>query len=168
VARGLSRGSPKQARSIYAARFFHRKSRQGRCGVFLKINPPRYLASLADLDWPDEKCIEIIRNIAISMTNDSRLLINEILVEPLYRNGQVHDVAPGEQGVGDAPEPLPANYGDGFQLRHDNMMMVNFHGKERNREEFIELVAKAGLEVTRIYTLAGVQDAVIECRKPSK
>ena len=45
------------------------------------------------------------------------------------------------------------------------MMMLNLQGKERNREEFIELVGKAGLEVVRFWTLGGVESAIIECRK---
>jgi hypothetical protein len=43
-------------------------------------------------------------------------------------------------------------------------MMLTLQGKERNREEFIELVGNAGLVVERFWTLGGVESAIIECR----
>lgn len=117
------------------------------------------------IDWPDAECVKILENIAISMTADSRILINEMLVEPLHRKGPMHSAGPGEQGIGDAPEPLPPNYGDKWQFERDHQMMLNLQGKERNREEFIDLVGKAGLEVVRFWTLGGVESAIIECKK---
>jgi len=99
------------------------------------------------------------------MDSNSRLLINEMLVEPLHRQGASHQVGQGEQGVGDAPPPLPPNYGDRWQFQRDHQMMLNLQGKERNRQEFMELVGKAGLEVARIWTLGGVESAIIECKK---
>lgn len=116
-------------------------------------------------DWPDAECVKILENIAISMTADSRILINEMLVEPLHREGPMHSAGPGEQGIGDAPEPLPPNYGDKWQFERDHQMMLNLQGKERNREEFIELVGKAGLEAVKFWTLGGVESAIIECKK---
>lgn len=99
------------------------------------------------------------------MSPQSRLLINEMLVEPLHRHASKYEVGEGEQPIGDAPEPLAPNYGDKWQFQRDHMMMLNLQGKERNREEFIELVGKAGLEVVRFWTLGGVESAIIECRK---
>ena len=99
------------------------------------------------------------------MAPSSRLLINEMLVEPLHRHSANYEVGEGEQGIGDAPEPLAPNYGDKWQFQRDHMMMLNLQGKERNREDFIELVGKAGLEVVRFWTLGGVESAIIECRK---
>jgi hypothetical protein len=88
-----------------------------------------------------------------------------MLVEPLHRNFSRYEVGEGEQGIGDAPEPLTPNYGDKWQFQRDHMMMLNLQGKERNREEFVELVGKAGLEVVRFWTLGGVESAIIECRR---
>jgi hypothetical protein len=99
------------------------------------------------------------------MSSFSRLLINEMLVEPLYRGGPTYPAGEGEQVIGDAPEPLPPNYGDKWQFQRDHQMMLNLQGKERNREEFIELVGKAGLEVVKFWTLGGVESAIIECKK---
>ena len=99
------------------------------------------------------------------MSPKSRLLINEMLVEPLHRNFSRYEVGEGEQGIGDAPEPLAPNYGEQWQFQRDHMMMLNLQGKERNREEFVELVGKAGLEVVRFWTLGGVESAIIECRR---
>jgi len=120
---------------------------------------------LLTIDWPDAECVKILESIEISMTGDSRLLINEMLVEPLHRKGSRYSVGEGEQGIGDAPEPLAPNYGDKWQFERDHQMMLTLQGKERNREEFIELVGKAGLEVFRFWTLGGVESAIIECRK---
>jgi hypothetical protein len=120
---------------------------------------------LLTIDWPDAECVKILESIAVSMTGDSRLLINEMLVEPLHRKGSKYSVGEGEQGIGDAPEPLAPNYGDKWQFERDHQMMINLQGKERNREEFIELVEKAGLEVVRFWTLGGVESAIIECKK---
>jgi hypothetical protein len=117
------------------------------------------------IDWPDAECVKILESIAVSMTGDSRLLINEMLVEPLHRKGSKYSVGEGEQGIGDAPEPLAPNYGDKWQFERDHQMMINLQGKERNREEFMELVEKAGLEVVRFWTLGGVESAIIECKK---
>lgn len=124
-----------------------------------------FLLFTADIDWPDAECVTILKNIAVSMSAESRLLINEMLVEPLHREDSVPKVGEGEQGIGDAPEPLPPNYGDKWQFQRDHMMLLTLQGKERNREEFIELVGKAGLEVTKIWTLGGVESAIIECKK---
>jgi hypothetical protein len=99
------------------------------------------------------------------MDLNSRLLINEMLVEPLHREGPTTKVGPGEQGIGDAPLPLPANYGDKWQFQRDHQMMINLQGKERNRQEFIDLVAQAGLVVEKFWTLGGVESAIVECRK---
>jgi len=121
--------------------------------------------SLLTEDWPDAECVRILKNIAVSMHAKSRLLINEMLVEPLHRKGPVYYVGEGEQGIGDAPSPLPPNYGDRWQFQRDHQMMLTLQGKERNRQEFIDLVGKAGLELVRIWTLGGVESAIIECRK---
>lgn len=99
------------------------------------------------------------------MDSKSRLLINEMLVQPLHRQAPKHEVGEGEQGIGDAPLPLPPNYGDRWQFQRDHQMMLNLQGKERTREEFMELVGKAGLEVVKFWTLGGVESAIIECRK---
>ena len=115
-------------------------------------------------DWPDHDCVRILKGVAASMSPKSRLLINEMLVELLHRSGARIEVGEGEQGVGNAPEPLPPNYGDRWQFQRDHQMMLTLQGKERNREDFIELVGKAGLVVERFWTLGGVESAIIECR----
>jgi len=117
------------------------------------------------VDWPDAECVKILQNVAVSMSSKSRLLINEMVVEPLHRKGSTYEVGEGEQPIGDAPEPLPPNYGDKWQFERDHQMMLNLQGKERSREEFIELTGKAGLEVARFWTLGGVESAIVECRK---
>jgi hypothetical protein len=117
------------------------------------------------VDWPDAESVKILQNIAISMDSKSRLLINEMLIQPLHRKGPVYEVGEGEQGIGDAPPPLPSNYGDKWQFQRDHQMLLSLQGQERDRQEFVELVGKAGLEVVRIWTLGGVESAIIECRK---
>src|SRR5579859_2340673 len=98
-------------------------------------------------DWPDHDCVRILKGVAASMSPKSRLLINEMLVELLHRSGARIEVGEGEQGVGNAPEPLPPNYGDRWQFQRDHQMMLTLQGKERNREDFIELVGKRDLSL---------------------
>ena len=100
------------------------------------------------------------------MSPRSRLLICEMLVEPLHRQSHPPKVGPGEHEIGNAPELLPANYGDVAQFRSDFMMMTNLQGKERNHSELSELVKLGGLTITRFWTLAGINNAILECRLP--
>lgn len=83
-----------------------------------------YLMSHIIHDWPEDKCLTILTNCRRAMSAESRLLIIEMVLP-----------------AGDAPHP-------GKLL--DMMMLVGPGGQERTEREYGELLAKAGLRLTRV------------------
>src|SRR5215813_4124325 len=114
------------------------------------------------IDWPDAESIQILQNMAVSMSSDSRLLIYDMVVEPLHRNGPQYEY---QVGFGDGPEPLPPNYGTTWPYQKDLIMMNLLNGKERNHEEWLELIDKAGLELVKVWIVTGMETAILECQK---
>ena len=87
-------------------------------------------------DWNDEICIRILKNITTSMNADSRLWIIEYILEP----------------------------GPGFSVAKllDIEVLVMSGGCERSIDEYKNLIAAAGLQVSRIIpTKSG--PAMLEC-----
>jgi len=95
------------------------------------------------------------------MSSHSRVLIYDMVVEPLHRQGSKFI----EAGLGDAPEPLPPNYGTRWPFQKDLIMLNLLQGKERNKEEWIEVIEKAGLEVVKFWVVRGLETTIIECKK---
>ena len=114
------------------------------------------------IDWPDAKAIEILVNIVKSMNAESRVLIYEMVVEPLHRQGPEYRLDEGKEG---APAILPPNYGGRWQSQKDLVMLNLLQGKQRNFEEWVELVGKAGLDVMKFWTVPGMESSIIECKK---
>jgi len=83
-----------------------------------------YLLSHVIHDWSEEQCLTILGNCRRVMNSTSRLLIIEMVLPP-----------------GDTPHP-------GKLL--DMMMLVGPGGQERTEQEYGELLAKAGLRLTRV------------------
>jgi O-methyltransferase domain len=81
-----------------------------------------YLLKLVLHDWPEERCLTILRNIRKSMTPGSRLLIVE----------QVLDET--------TPSPIAAYL--------DLTMLTSFGGRERTLQEYGALLEAAGLRAT--------------------
>jgi demethylsterigmatocystin 6-O-methyltransferase len=77
-------------------------------------------------DHADDKCLEILANVVDAMTDESTLLLDEIVV----------------------PNP---NVG-WYVTQTDLGTMVQFSSTERTEEQFIELLAKAGLKVQKVTT----------------
>jgi O-methyltransferase domain len=75
-------------------------------------------------DWNDESCLIILRNIAMTMPSDSRLLI----IDPYVAEGN-----------------RPS-----FGKMTDMLMMTALGGKERTRDEFRILLDQAGLRILKI------------------
>jgi demethylsterigmatocystin 6-O-methyltransferase len=75
-------------------------------------------------DWPDDKCVEILRNIKAGMTEQSRLMIDEMVLP--------------ERGT-----PWRAT-----QL--DMLMTCIQAAKERSHAEWIELLDEAGFKILSI------------------
>lgn len=92
-------------------------------------------------DWPDEVCVQILRNIVPAMAADSRVLI----VESLLPEDPGQDVS-GLMGLQD-------------------MLMLCIGGKERTKEGFGKLAEEAGLVVEKVWEGQSVaRFAVVECK----
>jgi O-methyltransferase domain/IclR helix-turn-helix domain len=83
-----------------------------------------YMLSHVVHDWPEERCLTILRNVRTAMAPDGRLLIAEMIVPP-----------------GDEPHPAKMQ---------DMMMLVISGGMERTEEEYAELLARAGFRLDRV------------------
>jgi demethylsterigmatocystin 6-O-methyltransferase len=77
-------------------------------------------------DHADDKCLEILANVADAMTDESTLLLDEIVV--------------------------PNQNVSWYVTQTDLGMMVQFSSTERTEEQFRELLAKAGLKVQKVTT----------------
>ncbi|KAF1966704.1 o-methyltransferas-like protein [Bimuria novae-zelandiae CBS 107.79] len=77
-------------------------------------------------DHADDKCLEILANIADAMTDESTLLIDDIVV--------------------------PNQNVSWYVTQTDLAMMVQFSATDRTEEQWKELLAKAGLEVQKVTT----------------
>ncbi|KAG7441668.1 S-adenosyl-L-methionine-dependent methyltransferase [Guyanagaster necrorhizus] len=112
-------------------------------------------------DWPDKECKMILRNLVNAMSANSRLLINDYIIQHVNRDGNT----PGS--VSDlklAPEPLLPNYGAGgmTQYNMDLAVMCLFNSQERTLEHFIELCQEVGLKFVRVWD-AG-ETSIVEFR----
>lgn len=76
-------------------------------------------------DWPDEQCVEILRNIIPAMGPDSRILVDELVLP--------------ESGV-----PWQAAF-------MDILMMGSFASIERTRAQWYALLEKAGLKILDVH-----------------
>ncbi|KAH8647766.1 S-adenosyl-L-methionine-dependent methyltransferase [Xylariales sp. PMI_506] len=108
-------------------------------------------------NWPDHAAIKILSNIAVSMGQESRILIAD----------QVMNTTIGSEDLNSAPEPLLANYGyaTAYSHRRSLIMMTLFNGIERTPAEFKVIIEAAGLKMTKIWECRG-QINMVECRLP--
>jgi hypothetical protein len=83
-----------------------------------------YILSHIIHDWSEDQCLTILGHVRKAMAPASRLLIVEMVLPP-----------------GDAPHP-------GKML--DMVMLVQLGGRERTESEYVSLLGKAGLRLTRI------------------
>ncbi|KAI1802496.1 putative O-methyltransferase [Daldinia bambusicola] len=89
-------------------------------------------------DWPDEKCVQILTQLAKAMKpRYSKLLINEYVI------------------------PTVDAYWEATAL--DMIMMTGFSSRERMRHEWENLVRSAGLRVCKIWTVSNGAESLIEC-----
>lgn len=107
----------------------------GRCevtaGSFFESVPAggdAYMLSHVVHDWPEEKCLTILRNVRRVIPNDGRLLILEQLIPP-------------------GNEPHPSRY-------IDLILLTITGGTERTADEYATLLARAGFRLTRIVPTA--------------
>lgn len=89
-------------------------------------------------DWPDEKCIEILKNIVPAMKPGySKILINENVI------------------------PETNAYWETTSL--DIIMMSDFASSERTAGNWHSLVEAAGLKISKIWTVQRGVESLIEC-----
>lgn len=87
-------------------------------------------------DWPDDKCIAILRNCRGAMAPGAKVLIVEFVV--------------------------PENPGPHVAKFMDINMMINTSGRERTERQFAQLLAAAGLRLQRIVPTA-IELCLLEC-----
>ena len=93
-------------------------------------------------DWPDSYCVKILMNIALAMSSDSRLLINEWVFT-------------------ETRTPL-------FAAQLDISMMIMHGSMERTRAQWQNVLKEAGLEIVDVHAPHGTasgQESLIEARK---
>jgi demethylsterigmatocystin 6-O-methyltransferase len=78
-------------------------------------------------DWPDEKAAQILRNTAAAMGDDSRILIDDVVM----------------------PET-----GANWQATMADLSMMILAGRERTQRQYEKLAKRAGLRVERVHSYA--------------
>lgn len=112
-------------------------------------------------DWLDPEATKILSSIAAAMTPSSKLLICEHIVLPSYPGGAPADVEQDDSLA--APAPLLRNWGASFTSRLDLQVLAVLNAKQRTEDEFSQLVAMAGLKVTKVWRNMG-DETIVECR----
>jgi hypothetical protein len=87
-------------------------------------------------DWDDDSCLRMLRNVRRAMTPHARLLVYEIVAQP------------------------PNNWWTQDRLA-DLEMLAMLPGRERTREEFESLFARAGLRLERVIA-TGAAESLLE------
>ncbi|KAF4310395.1 O-methyltransferase family 2 [Botryosphaeria dothidea] len=89
-------------------------------------------------DWPDEDCVNILKNVAAGMDpGKSRLVICELVVPPV---------------------------GASAEACWTDITMMTFSGTERTASQYDKLLAAAGLKPVKVHTAHGTNYGAIEAR----
>lgn len=96
-------------------------------------------------DWADDDCLKILKNVRKSVGPNSKLLINEFVVQYIARGGLMSE--------SQAPAPLLPNYGVANRrlYQQDMNMMIQFNSKERTLDEFIKLGESSGFRFEKLW-----------------
>jgi hypothetical protein len=132
---GVLYDQPQVVRAAAESGFLSAPEISGRCetigGSFFDSVPAGadgYIMKYIIHDWDDDRCIRILSNCRDAMAQDAKVLIVEHVISP-----------------GNAPDW-------GKQL--DMNMLALTGGRERTREEFRDLLARAGLALRRVLPTA--------------
>jgi hypothetical protein len=112
---------------------------EGVAGNILTDAPPKadaYILSHVLHDWDDASCVRMLQNVRRAMPPHARLLVYEIVAPP------------------------PNNWWTQDRLT-DLEMLAILPGRERTREEFESLFARAGLRLDRVIA-TGAAESVLE------
>jgi hypothetical protein len=156
-------------RNIHAPRFLHAESSKGRSSILATLHhvlspPPSLPSTLTPSintkqthrhDWSDTYCIAILSVLKPALTQSSRILLCE----------QVMNTTLGFPQIPRAPEPLPANYGavKWYSHQRDLTLMSGLNGIERTPGQFRDIVEKAGLKIEKFWQCRS-QVGLIEVR----
>ncbi|KAL5531045.1 hypothetical protein ACEPAG_3921 [Sanghuangporus baumii] len=114
----------------------------------------RHCIRMARHNWPDDKCVTILKNIAKAMRSkeNSILLVHEIILRPAI--SQTSEENEATSGI---PEPLLKNLGAAKMGEYlaDISMMALLNSKERTLEEYATLGTMAGLAFDHIWDMEG-------------
>ena len=89
-------------------------------------------------DWPDDMCLKILGNITAAMKPGySKLLINENVVPDTGAQWEMTGL--------------------------DIMMLTLLSSRERTHENWVDLLTKAGLKISQIYSVRADAESLIEC-----
>ncbi|MDM8555629.1 methyltransferase [Desulfococcaceae bacterium HSG7] len=115
-----------EARKIIRSRGLENRCETAECDFFKEIpaGSDAYLMSNILHDWPDERCVTILKNCRMAMKPESKLLIVEMIVPP-----------------GNRPS---------IAKLLDLEMLITTGGKERTLAEFKILLESSGFKLSRI------------------
>lgn len=108
-------------------------------GNILTDAPPQadaYIFSHVLHDWDDDSCVRMLQNVRRAMPPHARVLVYEIVAQP------------------------PNNWWSQDRIQ-DLEMLAMLPGRERTREEYASLFARAGLRLDRIIE-AGAPESILE------
>ena len=109
-------------------------------------------------DWDEDRCVDILKGIRASMSQSSRLLIADIVINTTL----------GSSELVSAPAPLPANWG--FHTRLDRQVDINvltfLNGIERTPAQIRAIASRADLNLVRMWECRGCID-LTELRLPA-
>ncbi|KAG8163401.1 hypothetical protein KVR01_006698 [Diaporthe batatas] len=88
-------------------------------------------------DWPDEVCVGILKNVALAMTPESRIVINEFLVPEVGADAETCWV---------------------------DLVMLTFAGMERTAAQFEAILNAAGLKLTKIHSSPKTHYVAVEAQ----
>ncbi|KAF8579301.1 S-adenosyl-L-methionine-dependent methyltransferase [Ramaria rubella] len=111
-------------------------------------------------DWPDKEASTILNHIADAMAPNSRLLVLEVVIVPSLSQSRSPPSAAKDLNGGDAPWPLPKDYGFvNCYPHHQSMVIMNLlNGLDRifcNRtlDEYVALFERSGLELVETHRI---------------
>ncbi|TCD71000.1 hypothetical protein EIP91_000498 [Steccherinum ochraceum] len=106
-------------------------------------------------NWPDDKCIAILKNLRAAAQPDTRLLILEVLLSSAVPSQSAPASLEGQGVAVKPPAPLLLNAGNQGVLLHmyDMIMMGVCMGgaQERTLDQFNALFAASGWKTERVY-----------------
>lgn len=98
-------------------------------------------------DWPDDECVQILKNVRQAMGPQSRVLLHEFIIQ--HANRVNAKSLPQRQ----APEPLMANWGTARIRAYnlDILMMTALNARERTLEAYVNLAQQADLRFVKVW-----------------